>query len=313
MATPPFEPPGMFDPLHPECIKPETMSVGLTGQILGVFLVTGTLIAPIPQVVRLVRARSSAGMSVLTPALVLSYGTCAVCSTITVKWNVFQSCSEGAGLCTWRLLDVYQQISSNLMLGTILVTITSLRPNNTRRKRALAFFTLFALTGLGITCLLINSSAPCSVGALRFAFWCTASASLIVTCAFVPQLIETWRSRGRGSISYLYYATQAFGCCLVNVNQIYVDHDPWQVWLPTTVAALMQFGILATGFYFLKLLPWVTGERAKATRTLSHALLADGDGGAAPTGGSGASLPLCSTLFPDGPDAASPTGSVRSE
>ena len=52
----------------------------------------------------LMRARSSAGVSVLTPALALIYGYFNLCGTALVKWPALVSCGRSLGACTLHLL-----------------------------------------------------------------------------------------------------------------------------------------------------------------------------------------------------------------
>ena len=75
-------------------------------------------------------------------------------------------------------------------------------------------------------------------------------AGLAVTVAFAPQIAESWRCRGRGSLSYVFYAIQVVGCALVFTSQKFFLHDSVLVWGPTAVAGTMQAVVLAIGLYF---------------------------------------------------------------
>ena len=64
-------------------------------------------------------------------------------------------------------------------------------------------------------------------------------------------IYETWRTRGRGSISYLSYFIQGLGCMVVMINMVVNNHDPWTVWMPGFVAGLGQLTIVVLGLGFL--------------------------------------------------------------
>lgn len=219
------------------------------GVALGIFLAVATFVGSLPQMRLLVKQRSSQGLSVLTLALVMTYGTLNVYATLTTKWPTLLSCARGVG-CLIQLLDVLQQVVSALSVGLILLLIVAFPPNNRPRARLLAASVVAALLALGIATCAISGRAPCSALSLDFATVLTTSAGCICVVAFAPQLAQTWRTRGRGSLSYLYYTIQVVGCSLVVSEQIFALGDSWRVWLPTSIALVMQGLILAIGLSF---------------------------------------------------------------
>ena len=80
-------------------------------------------------------------------------------------------------------------------------------------------------------------------------------AGLVVVVAFVPQLLETYRRKGRGSISYLFFTIQSVGCFLVSATNAFAFHDKWETWAPFLVGGTIQAAIVGLGGYFLCLRP----------------------------------------------------------
>lgn len=254
----------------PASCLPAHTHVSTAGIALGIFLIVGTVAGALPQLWKLHQEQSSAGMSVLTPALVLMYGTLNLCATITVKWPTVLSCGTlSKGGCLLQLLDALQQGASAITLVAILLLTVAYPPNDLVRPRAIAVAALVGLSALGVLTCVVSGRAPCSTLSLDFATSLTTAAGVVVTLAFAPQLVESWRTRGRGSLSYMYYLIQVVGCMLVIGEQLVALHDPWQVWLPTAFALLMQLGILLLGLYFRCLSPPVTAP----TQDMASALL----------------------------------------
>ena len=81
-----------------QCVAAEPQTPAAVA--LGVFLAVATILAVLPQVILLLNKRSSCGISVLTPALALTYGYLNVCSTVLVKWRVLLSVHNLSGTRT---------------------------------------------------------------------------------------------------------------------------------------------------------------------------------------------------------------------
>jgi hypothetical protein len=69
----------------PECQKVSS-PVGTGAAAFGIFLVVATALAAVPQILLLLRRKTSDGLSVTTPALALTYGYFNLCATTIVKW-----------------------------------------------------------------------------------------------------------------------------------------------------------------------------------------------------------------------------------
>lgn len=226
------------------------------GVALGWFLTGATLIAPAPQLLMLCRSRSSLGVSLLTPAMALTYGALNLCATVIAKWPSIERCGDSefppwsAEGCVDQLLDALQQAASALGLVGILILTVAYPPNHTARDRLLCAGTLLGLLGALVAAVAVSAASPCSAASYGLSQVYAAVSALVVIIAFAPQLHETFRSKGRGSLSALFYAIQSVGAGLVVCLQLFVLGDSVLVWGPTAVAMLMQGAILLLLLYY---------------------------------------------------------------
>lgn len=246
----------------PQCAKLEATD-GF-GKAIGIFLVVATLLASLPQALKLIKARSSEGVAPITLAIITTFGGSNLASTLVTSWRRFQDCSAhapwpiakssevsrgGAG-CFFELLDAQQQMAAAIVFSSLLLLVTSLPPHNTCAERGIAVFTVAFLAALTAVSCVLSFAEPCGCAALTYAQvvgWLSAACAFT---AYLPQLRDTWKVGGAGSLSPLFYLIQVIGCLLVNYNQIVVAHDPWNVWAPTAVSGLMQAAVLGLVIYF---------------------------------------------------------------
>ena len=232
------------------CVPAESAPMSPLNEALGIFLVVATVLAVTPQVVLIMRKRSSAGVSVLTPALALIYGYLNVCATTLVKWPALRSCAHNFGGCTLQLLDFWQQAFSAIGLATVLILVVAFPPNASAKRRLATIALLLLLAAIGLALCLLSAAMPCAPLTLSFADAASIASSVVVVVAFAPQLLTTWRARGEGALSYTYYLIQSVGCLLVVFFQVVGAHDPIVVWAPPLAGAIMQGAVLVLGAFF---------------------------------------------------------------
>ncbi|KAL1524717.1 hypothetical protein AB1Y20_019601 [Prymnesium parvum] len=236
------------------------------GKAVGLFLVVASLFASLPQVIKLIRVKTSVGVAPLTLAIINVFAGSNLSSSLVVKWPQIQACSTSSS-CVYLLLDVLQQLASAIVFSTLLLLVVSLPPHNTRAYRALATFTISLLLSLLLAACLLSGFSPCSHAALDYSTSISILSAVCAIVAYVPQLIDTWRCGSAGSLSPLFLAIQVAGCLLVNYNQIFVNHDPATVWVPVMVSGVMQATILGLIGYF-RLRPRGRATRLTSTPTL---------------------------------------------
>ena len=228
--------------------------IDTSGIALGWFLVGATLIAALPQLLALCRAKVSEGISVATPALALLYGTLNLCATLTEKWPSVQLCADlppfDSHGCVDQLLEAGQQVSSAISLVLILMLIVAYPPHAGAADRATVAGAI-VVAGAAITAACaVSSRWPCSDESAAFGSASAVGSAVLVIVAFAPQLVETYRSKGAGSLSAVYYFIQAAGCLLVIGLQAVALGDSVLVWGPTAVAAVLQGAICGLLVYY---------------------------------------------------------------
>ena len=231
--------------------------VDSSGIALGWFLTIATLLAPLPQYVALCRSRSSYGISLFTPLLTLVYGVLNLCSAICTKWPSIQRCGNaslagafGTDGCVDQLLDMWQIAISALSASMILVLVVLFPPHNVAKERALVVVTLSCLALIIFAACYLSALSPCSEASHTLSQTFAVLSALIVVVAFAPQLYETWRTRGAGSLSSLYYFIQSIGTALVVVLQLVALRDSILVWGPNSISMAMQGGIFSMLCYY---------------------------------------------------------------
>lgn len=232
------------------CVAPRPISGGGIGA--GCFLATAALLAPLPQLIRVIRRKSSAGVSLFTLTLALFYMTANVVSSLLTKWNTLQTlCGSEPGACVIHLLDVLQQVNADIAYIYLLIGVTSYPPLNSWRRRAATYSSFLLVVAVLTGFVMFSSQHPCTRETSIAAEYSASFAGLVVVVAFIPQLVETWRCQGRGSISYLFFAIQAVGCLLIAAVNALVFHDSWTTWVPFLVGGAIQASIVGLGVYFL--------------------------------------------------------------
>ena len=230
------------------CVAPRPISDGGVGA--AIFFATAALFAPLPQVIAIVRKKSSAGVSHFTLTLCMCYMTFNVASSILTKWSTLQACSIDTNACAIHLLDVLQQVNANIAYVCLLVTLTAYPPQSSWRRKIATYVSFALLAAVLVGVCLISARQPCTLETKRASEYLASAAGLMVIVAFVPQLVETWRREGRGSISFLFFAIQAVGCLLIAATNAVAFHDSPTTWAPYVVGGAIQAAIVSLGGYF---------------------------------------------------------------
>jgi len=179
---------------------------------------------------------------------------------------------------------VQQQVAASIVFSSLLLIVVSLPPHNTRPERALALATVGFIILLAAISIVLSATNYCGPAALGFAHGVTVLSAFSAFSAYVPQLYDTWRTGGAGSLSPLFLMIQVAGCLLVNYNQIIANKDPPPVWLPTAVSGLMQAGVLSLVLYF-RVRPRDDSAAMRLTSTPALPLLANEEAARRPADG----------------------------
>lgn len=217
---------------------------------LGSVLIVGSTIMVLPMILNMCRTKSSSGVSCMTLVLTILLAAANAGSTTIIKWQQISACrNDGIG-CLAQLLDLIQMFASGIVWLATLVTLCQLSPHSQRRHTALAALMGVMMLATWAGCSALSSAQPCTTGAIAFAKSLATAGSAVGACQYLPQLAETIRVRGSGSLSYATYILSVVGSAAIVFNQAIFNGDPWGVWLPLAVALVIQLAVLicATAF-----------------------------------------------------------------
>jgi hypothetical protein len=153
----------------------------------GAVLAAVTLFVPLPQGLKIIRSRTSHGVSVLTLLLTVAMCWANMTSTVAVKWHTFTSCQHGPG-CLGGLLDLLQEAASALSWTLTLGCVLSYSPAHNRRNLAATGLVMMAIgASIGSSVSLLVAQ-PCSTASLQLAAAYAWIASACAVIQYAPQV-----------------------------------------------------------------------------------------------------------------------------
>ena len=200
------------------------------GIVLGSVLATATFLLPLPQAVKLLRQRSSAGLSPYTLALTVLFAGSQVGATVGLKWRQLEACAQGPA-CVANLLDLVQQAASWLTWLATAIICVSLPPHRSALPRAATALSIACTAAVVAASAVVSADAPCQPPALTLAQALGWVAAVAAATQYGPQLYETWRHGSAGSLSYATYTLQTVGSAAIVANNAFLNHDGWRSWL----------------------------------------------------------------------------------
>ena len=221
------------------------------GVIVGSLLTVATFLLPFPQAYKLMRQRSSAGLSPFTIALTVLFAGSNAAATVALKWRQLEACAHGPS-CAKDLLDLAQQAASWGTWCMTAVICVSLRPHRRGTPVLATLLSLVCTAALIAAAAVKSADAPCLPPSLTFAQDMGWVAAVAAATQYGPQLLETWSHGSAGSLSFVTYGIQTIGSLAVVVNNVLFNHDTWPVWAPLLVATVMQSGVLLLTVYLKK-------------------------------------------------------------
>lgn len=237
-----------------------TKPLGGSAIALDAVLILGTIIVPAPQMFKLVRARSSQGLTPLTLCITLVFNACSVGGGLLSKWD---QVAEHKWL---HLLDLLQLLLLELSMGVVLLLCVSFPPNNTKLWRT-SVAVLWALAlGLLVVCVLLSVSDPCGATPLGLSNVLGVVGAVSAVVQFLPQLRLTFISGSAGELSGIMYAIQVLGGYLICANLIFLEKEAWQTWTPMLVSTSTQAAVLGLCCVF----EWRRRQRLKLALHAVH-------------------------------------------
>ena len=148
--------------------SPIDKPVDTFGIVLGSVLASATFLLPFPQAVKLLRQRSSAGLSPYTIALTVLFAGGQVGASVGLKWRQLEACAQGPS-CVADLLDLVQQAASWLTWLMTAIICVSLPPHRSALPRAATALSIVCTAALAAVSAILSAEGPCQPQALTFA------------------------------------------------------------------------------------------------------------------------------------------------
>ena len=232
---------------------------------VGACIFVGTALSLVPQLIRIVRMRSSYGISsffVLVSSLsqffgVLNYFSLHAADFVgalqsPLSRSIPRELSFGNLFILWWMY---------LPLATLIIIFFDKEPRVHRKHKEfkkewnlmiifmiilvvvqIATFTTFIIFGFcfGFNSLIIN----------QFGKFIGTVASLITVAQYLPQFITTYRLKDNGSLSLITLCIQAPGGTLNAIFMMVGNNDNWTTYLSTLSSAIQQWLLLILCFYY---------------------------------------------------------------
>jgi len=257
-----------------------------TNLALGIFLIVATIISYLPQVVSIVRRKSSEGMSYFSLGLGLFAGLLSLINGGMLKWEEKITCCERIRLkiheCLAHNLLIEQLCIGPLcffVLYIVYLMYFSFTPNERQTREdkqkeyryARIFFAIY-LAAFIILCstaaILYYVAGVNSHYMGNYAKVCGIASALITLVMWVPQLYTTWRLKSPGSLSIPMLCIQIPGSLLVVYFQIGEKADI-TTWGPYVVNALQEFLLVVLCVWFII----VNRRKKQASEDQKHLLV----------------------------------------
>lgn len=222
--------------------------------IVGLCITFGTIISVIPQIIIILKKKSSLGLSEITIFLTSIGQFILVINVLCFDTNAF------AGFFQFRFswtFSTYLTFLNLFLLWLCYFFIVFLKiifiSEKENRFRPIFFIILTIL--LSILILFIYYFIGIIYGfnsseIRKYGTFLGSTASMLVYCQYLPQFITTISLKGPGSLSLLTLEIQAPGG-LMNALFMWIGQGHhWSTWLSLMIAAIQQFILLFICFYF---------------------------------------------------------------
>lgn len=216
---------------------------------LGIFLLFGTLISFLPQIIKIYARKSHRGISYLFCFLSSCSELIRIANIVVIKLPQIYAChTEGISECGDTMLSLFGLgVSAACTVWIFFLFLFYFDPDGTpemdaigARARVLArvCFTLVSLFYL-MAALFVSLTGVCSRKTLLFADLCGWVSAVFQVCQLMPQIIHTYVHKGVGSVSILTLFIQAPGGYLL-VYFLLAAGENISTWFSVLIAATMQ-------------------------------------------------------------------------
>jgi len=233
--------------------------------VLAIFLILATFASYIPQIVAIIRAKSSAGLSAVSLATGLVSGLLTLINTGVLNWQRILCCRNNdlpAYQCLGNNLVIQQVAAGPFCIGVVYLFYLiyfdhsdlqdNFKESLKEYKRALALFAVALVLPIilgTIAFILYYGAFLTSIEVFRYAQAIGIISAILVFFQWAPQIYVTWKNGNGGVLSLAMLFLQCPGSFLVVGFQLSAGSD-WTSWVPYGVAGCQQVILITILVYF---------------------------------------------------------------
>jgi len=233
----------------------------IVSEAVGIFLLIGTFVSYLPQYFKVVKSRTSKGVSLFRLFLVNVHTFQNWLNALILQWKLIECCSEeNSWHCNASLFSMYALFINWIMnFGLYPVCLlyfdTEGLPEKHRLKKIhwifFVAFVLFSVISFGIPLWLALIHGFLSESVEIYAYIISISASIIVAIVWWPQIVETYRLKSPGSFSVSMLILQTPGAYLFTFFLAVLYHTNISTWIAPLISAVAQTLLLGMCIYYL--------------------------------------------------------------
>lgn len=252
----------------------DVSTVDKSNLALSIVIALGIVGSYLPQHVRIYQRETSDGLSPFFLLLGVTSCTNAALNIAVLQWNVLRCCAQlPFGICLANSLGVIQLFLQWLMFGTTLVLFLIYFPrpkyfpqNGSRTpvarpvprhtslswtlSLAVSLVALVHLVAFGAISLSFLRRSATRERAINWANWLGASAMVLSTAQYLPQIHTTLRRGTAGSLSPLTLALQAPGSFVFAYSIAQRPGTRWSSWVIFLVTGSLQAVLVGICLFF---------------------------------------------------------------
>eukprot|EP00736_Rhodelphis_marinus_P002236 Rmarinus@m.9981 len=235
------------------------------GVVLGIGLCIGTMLSMLPQHIKFLTKKSSAGVSYLMLFMGNVNQFSAVINTTIMKFHELQACREVPWQeCLPSLLTFFQMLVLwafyfPLFIWFLVFLDREERVVLFRASRLFVFFIVYATVLTMVMVIMLKEIGPCHE-TKSLAYGLGSLCTFVNLTQWAPQIYHTYRAKRAGSLSMLMLSLQGPGSLVIVYFLAIVSHESVSIWISTLTSALQQLILLGMLLYYKYTRPGKTIE-----------------------------------------------------
>jgi len=236
-----------------------TQQESIINIVLGIFLIFGTIITYIPQYIKIVKEKTSRGVSVLMQLLLNINSYQLLLNAIILQFDLFECCKVvSVEQCQWLVLPHYLLFFNWFMNYPLFLIVLMYYPvedakGEKERKRGwlmFLFFTIYMIVAAGIPAVIAYYYGINILGLEYYAYANSISSSILVVILYIPQIYETYKLKSPGSLSVIMLVLQTPGLYLFFLFLV-IDKTNVTTWFPPMISSIQMTILLIMCIYYI--------------------------------------------------------------